>query len=191
MGEVAEKRGGDMAARLTDKQKRFVAEYLVDLNATQAAIRAGYSQNTARAIGCENLTKPDIQEAIQEERAKLSERTAITQERVLQEYARIAFFDPRKMFDEEGNPLNISDIDDDTAAALAGLEVVKEVDEDTGVTSFTKKYKITNKLGALDSIAKHLGMFEGGARGIGDTREKDPLSKSLEEMAKGLESDGT
>lgn len=178
-----------MAARLTDKQQRFVAEYLVDLNATQAAIRAGYSQNTARAIGCENLTKPDIQEAIQEERAKLAKRTEITQERVLQEYARIAFFDPRKMFDEEGNPLNISDLDDDTAAAVAGLEVVREVDEDTGVTSFTKKYKITNKLGALDSIAKHLGMFEGGARGIGDTREKDPLSKSLEEMARGLESD--
>ena len=179
-----------MAARLTDKQKRFVAEYLVDLNATQAAIRAGYSQNTARAIGCENLTKPDIQQAIQEERAKLSKRTEITQERVLQEYARIAFFDPRKMFDKEGNPLNVNELDDDTAAAVAGLEVVREFDEDTGVTSFTKKYKITNKLGALDSIAKHLGMFEGGARGIGDTREKDPLSKSLEEMAKGLESDG-
>lgn len=50
---------------LTAKQQRFCDEYLIDLNATQAAIRAGYSKNTARAIGCENLTKPDIQEYIQ------------------------------------------------------------------------------------------------------------------------------
>lgn len=166
-----------MAARLTDKQRRFVSEYLIDLNATQAAIRAGYSQNTARVIGCENLTKPDIQEAIQEEREKLSKRTEITQEKVLQEYARIAFFDPRKMFDEAGNPLNISDLDDDTAAAVAGLEVVKEVDRDTGATSFTKKYKISNKLGALDSIAKHLGMFSDAASAKG--RENNNLLDAI------------
>ena len=154
-----------MAAKLTAKQKRFVAEYLVDLNATQAAIRAGYSQNTARVIGSENLTKPDIQAAIQEERDKLARKTEITQERVLREYARIAFFDPRKMFDENGNPLSIAELDDDTAAAIAGLDVVTEIDKDTGDTSYTKKYRIANKIGALDSVAKHLGMFDAGRGG--------------------------
>jgi phage terminase small subunit len=68
---------------MTPKQQRFVDEYLIDLNATQAAIRAGYSENTARAIGAENLTKPDIADAIAAAQADRSERTEITQDYVL------------------------------------------------------------------------------------------------------------
>lgn len=150
-----------MAARLTDRQQRFVAEYLIDLNATQAAIRAGYSAKNAGKIGPELLGKTRVSEAIQTAIQERSERTGITQDRVLKEYARIAFFDPRKMFDQDGNPVDISDLDEDTAAALAGLEVVKECDPDTGTISYTKKYRLANKLGALDSVAKHLGMFDG------------------------------
>ncbi|WP_213431657.1 terminase small subunit, partial [Paenibacillus dendritiformis] len=74
---------------LTAKQKAFVQEYLIDLNATQAAIRAGYSAKTARKIGAENLTKPDIQKAIQEAMERREKRTEITQDRVLQELAKI------------------------------------------------------------------------------------------------------
>ena len=88
--------------KLTPKQARFVEEYLVDLNATQAAIRAGYSEQTARSIGYENLTKPDIQQAIDEARGKQQQRTEITADRVLEEYAKIAFFDPRKLFTADG-----------------------------------------------------------------------------------------
>ena len=76
---------------LTEKQKRFVAEYLVDLNATQAAIRAGYSERTANRIGAENLTKPDIQAAVKaaiEDRAK---RTEVTQDMVVEELRKVAF----------------------------------------------------------------------------------------------------
>ncbi|WP_423245457.1 terminase small subunit [Mannheimia haemolytica] len=69
--------------KLTDKQKRFVEEYLIDLNATQAAIRAGYSEKTAYSIGEENLRKPEIRSAIQEAKNKRSERTQITQDDVL------------------------------------------------------------------------------------------------------------
>jgi hypothetical protein len=69
---------------LTDKQQRFVEEYLVDLNATQAAIRAGYSENTARQIGYENLAKPDIQAAIAEKRSEQAKRTAISADMVLE-----------------------------------------------------------------------------------------------------------
>lgn len=68
---------------LTDKQQRFVEEYLIDLNATQAAIRAGYSENTARAIGAENLTKPDIAAAIAALKADRSERTEVSADYVL------------------------------------------------------------------------------------------------------------
>jgi len=64
-------------AELTDKQQRFVDEYLVDFNATQAAIRSGYSEKTARAIGAENLTKPDIAKAIQSAMLQKKQRTEL------------------------------------------------------------------------------------------------------------------
>ena len=147
---------------LTDKQRQFVQEYLIDLNATKAAIRAGYSQDTARSIASENLSKPDIQDAIQiamEERAK---RTQITQDRVLTEIGRIAFFDPRRLYHEDGTPIEISQLDDTTAAALAGLDVDELFDgngDDRKQIGVTKKYKIANKIAALELAARHLGML--------------------------------
>lgn len=71
-------------AGLTDKQQRFVDEYLIDLNATQAAIRAGYSEKTAKEIGSENLTKPNIAKAIQEAQSRLSNKAQVTVEMVVQ-----------------------------------------------------------------------------------------------------------
>ena len=82
-----------MPAKLTPKQERFVSEYLIDLNATQAAIRAGYSEKTAGAIGKENLQKPQIQEALTEARTKQQKRTSITADMVLNELAAVAFDD--------------------------------------------------------------------------------------------------
>lgn len=75
-----------LRGELTDKQRRFVDEYLIDLNATQAAIRAGYSERTARSIAQENLTKPDIVAYLGERRKLISERTAITPEAVVQRW---------------------------------------------------------------------------------------------------------
>lgn len=71
-------------ANLTPKQQRFVEEYLIDLNATQSAIRAGYSEKTARDIGCENLAKPNIAKAIEEAQEKLSNKAQVTVEMVVQ-----------------------------------------------------------------------------------------------------------
>lgn len=177
-----------MAARLTDKQKRFVTEYLVDLNATAAARRAGYSEKTACEQAARLLANVKVQSAVQTAMAKRESRTEITQDKVLREYARIAFFDPRKLFDDEGNPKHITELDDDTAAALAGLDVIKEIDED-GVVTYTKKYKISNKLHALEGVGKHLGMFDGSGGTKPEAREDDALSKSLKELAGELESD--
>ena len=78
-------------AQLTDKQKRFVAEYLVDLNATQAAIRAGYSKKTADRIGPELLGKTCVSEAIRVAMRDREKRTEITQDRVLNELGKVAF----------------------------------------------------------------------------------------------------
>ena len=69
--------------KLRDKQKKFCEEYLIDLNATQAAIRAGYSEKTADVIGCENLVKPNIAAYIAEKQAEASDRTSITVDFVL------------------------------------------------------------------------------------------------------------
>jgi len=82
---------------LTPKQQRFVDEYMVDLNATQAAIRAGYSPDTAAAIGYENLQKPQIHAALQEAREAQQERTGITADRVLREIALMALADSREL----------------------------------------------------------------------------------------------
>ena len=91
---------------LTPKQARFVEEYLIDLNATQAAIRAGYSEKTARAMGHENLTKPDIEEAIADALKARRQRTEVTQDRVLEELAVLAF---APITDERLAQLKISD----------------------------------------------------------------------------------
>ena len=159
------------AKKLTPKQKAFVSEYLIDKNATQAAFRAGYSKKTAYSMGQENLKKPEIKRAIQKAMQKQQERTEITQDRVLLEYARIAFFDPRKLFRSDGSPKPIEELDTDTAAALAGLEVREEFEgagENRTFVGYTKKYKLANKLGALDSLAKHLGMLDGKGRESGN-----------------------
>jgi phage terminase small subunit len=149
-----------MTDKLTDKQKRFCEEYLIDFNATQAAIRAGYSKTSAYAIGHENLKKHDIQNTIQILNKKVSDRLEITQERIKKEYARLAFLDVREMFNENGALKEIHDLDDDTAAAIGGMEIVAESSlGGDKVFDTVKKIKIIDKKGALDSLAKIEGMF--------------------------------
>jgi phage terminase small subunit len=145
---------------LTDKQIRFCEEYLIDLNATQAAIRAGYSEKTANEQGSQNLAKLSIQERITELKKERSTRTEITSDRVLQEMARLAFLDHRKFYDENGNLKAIPDLDDDTAAALAGFEQLEEKTGSGDVLGFTKKIKTHDKSKVLEMLGRHLGMFE-------------------------------
>lgn len=141
---------------LTPKQRRFVEEYLVDLNATQAAIRAGYSAKDADVQGPRLLGKVGIAEAIKAGQAARSERTQITQDRVLQEYARIAFSNMKEFaeFGPDGVKLkDLDGMDDDAARCIA------EVSETTSQGGGSIKFKLHDKKGALDSIARHLGMF--------------------------------
>lgn len=154
----------EWAVKLNARQQRFVDEYLVDLNATQAAIRAGYSRHTARMIGSENLTKPDIASAIQEALQERSARTQITADRVLRELARIAFFDIRRLLDDNGEPLPLQDLDDDTAAGIAGLETATErgqrdSDGNEAPATHIRKYRIADKNAALTNAMRHLGML--------------------------------
>jgi phage terminase small subunit len=145
------------------QQEVFVQEYLKDLNGTQAAIRAGYSAATARQIGSRLLRDPRIAAAVDDARkvhlAKLQADSGISLERTLKEIARLAFFDPRKLFDADGKPIPINLLDDDTAAAIAGLKVATKGNAEMGFGEVTE-YKVSEKKGALDMLMKNLGGYE-------------------------------
>lgn len=148
---------------LTAKQAAFVAEYLVDLNATQAATRAGYSAKTANEQGARLLAKVSVRFAIEQAMKARSDRTEITQDRVLAEYAKLAFLDPRRFYDASGGLIPVPLLPADVAAALSGMEVTtgragKDDGEGQGLVDVTK-IKFVDKKGALDSVARHLGMF--------------------------------
>lgn len=148
---------------LTAKQARFVDEYLVDLNATQATIRAGYSAKGAEVQGHRLLNNAKIATAVAEAQARRAERTEITVDRVLQELARVGMSDVRKLFTDDGGLRSIQELDDDTAAALASVEVVTKRlpsnGEDLPEVEYVHKLKFWDKNSALEKIGKHLGMY--------------------------------
>ena len=143
--------------KLTPKQKKFVEEYLIDLNATQAAIRAGYSVKTAEWIGPQLLGKSHVSKEIQRATQLREQRTQITQDRVVKEIARLGFSDLRKLFDANGNLKPLHELDDDTAAALAGVDVVVTGDGENVLQ--VKKIKLWDKNSALEKLSKHLQLW--------------------------------
>lgn len=158
---------GSKATGLTAKVALFVDEYLKDFNATQAAIRAGYSPTSARQIGSRLLTRDDIKRALAPkreeaviERAETMNRMMLSAERTRLEIARIAYFDPRKMFHADGRPKSILELDDDTAACIAGLDVLEEKDGDGNVIGYVKKWKLADKNAALEKAAKIDVLYE-------------------------------
>ena len=141
-------------AKLTEKQKRFVAEYLVDLNATQAAIRAGYSPKTANRIGSQNLSKVDVQAEIEKRRATLRNKLEITQEKVIEELAAVAFANGADFAQVTKTGLvriiPTEDIPQDKRKALASI---KEGANGTEIKTY-------DKVRALELLGKHLGVFD-------------------------------
>ena len=150
---------------LTEKEAHFVAEYLIDPNATQAYAKShkGVTGNTARVEGSKLLTNPDVRAAIDAGRQQTMSRLEITRERVLLEAARLAFFDPRRLYHPDGQPKQLDELDDDTAACIAGVEVLEEYEgsgEDRRLIGQTKKWKVAEKNPAVERLFKHLGLFE-------------------------------
>ncbi len=153
-----------MATTHTDKQKRFVQEYLIDLNATAAAKRAGYSEKTAYSQGQRLLKNVEVQAAIQKAEQERSERTEISADRVLEELAIVAFADMGhyvQLAEDGGVYLDFSAIPEGGTRAIAEI-VQDEFGEGKGSEARTirrTRFKLHSKLGALAAIAKHLGMF--------------------------------
>jgi len=163
--------------KLTDKAIRFIDEYLVDLNATQAAIRAGYSKKTAHSIGCENLIKPGIQNEISRRQKELQGKTGITTERVLAEYAKIAFSSLTDIVDYATGTIRMQDfkaLTDQQKHCIKKFKFVtiNQLNTDGKSTPVEKvEIELHDKLKALDSLARHLGMFDGktGSEGYAPT----------------------
>lgn len=160
--------------KLTAKQEAFCNEYLIDLNATQAAIRAGYSIDTASEMGYENLGKPHLQSLISELKAIRSKRCEISQDNVLKELAKIGFSDIRDFYNGNGQLKLPHDMSDQAAACLSGIDVdeifgFNPESEQREKIGETKKIKLHNKITALDLLGRHLGIFE-----------KDNKQKSVE-----------
>ena len=162
---------------MTAKQKRFVEEYLIDLNATQAAIRAGYSPDTASVIGCENLIKPKIKSAIDKAIAERSKRTGINADRVIREIAKIAFVNAGEVIDFD-TAILMDKISEDDMAAIQSVKI-KTFGED-GVE---REVKLADKLKALELLGKHLGLFKENIELTGDVKtEMTNLAAILEQM---------
>lgn len=142
---------------ITRKQKLFVQEYLIDLNATQAAIRAGYSPDTAGEIGSENLKKPDIRASIDKAMAERSRRTGINQDRVLMELAKIALLNPQQVVNLNDATIREDALPEDLAA-VASVKV-KRFPTKEGEGIIEREIKFYDKSKALELAGKHLGMF--------------------------------
>ena len=142
-------------AKLTEKQRRFAAEYLIDLNGTQAAIRAGYSARTANEQASRMLANVSIQQGISEAMAERSKRTGVNQDRIVQELAKIAFLKITDVVDREGRIKENASEDD-----LACIESIKYKHSDTETGSSTEReVKAASKLKAMELLGKHLGMW--------------------------------
>lgn len=157
---VAEAKGED---GLTVRQRLFVTEYLVDLNASQAAVRAGYKEDNANVVGPRLLTKPAVQALISEAQHKRAARVEVTADRVLQELALVAFSDLGELMDFTGGEARI----DFSRIKDGSLRVVSEITQDEYVEGRgddaqrvkRTKVKFYDKLRALELVGKHLGMF--------------------------------
>lgn len=149
-------------AKLSSKHKQFVAEYLIDLNAAQAAIRAGYSAISAKVTAHHLLQREDVAAAIQAAQGRRAERLELKADRVLLEIARLAFLDPRRLFNPDGTAKAVADLDDQTAAAIQGVDVREEFTgegADRKRTAHVLKYRLAPKTPALELACRHLGIL--------------------------------
>jgi phage terminase small subunit len=147
--------------KLTIKQEIFCQDYVIHFNGARAAIKAGYAPDNANVIAFQNLRKPHIIGRINEIKENILQEIGITQGRVFRELARIAFFDIREAYTEEGALKPIRSINDNIAAAIISLKTYDEIgfDENGKKTKFgqTKEVKFADKLTALAQIIKIAG----------------------------------
>lgn len=147
---------------LSTKQAAFVREYLVDLNGTHAAIRAGYSPHTANEQAARLLASVSVRSHVTEALKSRAERTEIKADDVLKQVFRMTMVDPRMLVDEKGRAIPLNKLPDELAASIQGVEIKEE---DGGVVY---KYKLADRNSAAEKLMKHLGLYEKDNAQTGD-----------------------
>lgn len=167
---------------MTGKESKFVKEFLKDNNATQAAIRAGYSEKTAYSIGSENLKKPEIEAAIQAERQKHAQKAEVTVEMLIAELKTIGFSSVGEFFHDGWEAKDVSELTEAQKKAIASVKKTKVRFGSEGEgerESF--EFRLHSKLDAIEKLAKHLGFYE---KDNSQTRPFNVVVASQEEAKK-------
>ncbi|MHB1152086.1 MAG: terminase small subunit [Eubacteriales bacterium] len=168
-----------MAEKLTVKQLTFCNEYLIDLNATQAAIRSGYAPKNANNTASALMANPKISAHISKKIAERSRRTGVNADRVIRELARVAFVKPTDVINSAEATVR-EDSSDDDIAAIASIRV-KKIPTSEGM-GIEREVKLHDKIKALEMLGKHLNIFGDPAK---EAAQAETLDK-LDEMLKGL-----
>lgn len=143
-----------------DRIMRFAMEYMKDHHQLNAAIRAGFKGKTEsiRVRACQLMRRPEVQEYIRKEKARIAAEAAVTAEDVLAELKKIAFVNIQDLVHEDNTPRNVANLPRELVAAVA--EVSHEVKATKFETTTTKKIKLYDKISALEKLGKYLGLFE-------------------------------
>lgn len=155
-------RPGRKPGKLSDRQRRFIAEYLIDLNASAAAERAGYSPKTAKSIGCEQLQKPAVAAEIARLQSAQLRKADLSATRVLEELRRLAFSDLSDAVDPVTGALRaMHAIPTDLRAAIAAVKLTKKnLTTGDGIVDDIVEVKLWDKTRALEMLAKHFKLLQ-------------------------------
>lgn len=176
----------DTLFKVSPQQRRFVDEYLVDLNGTQAAIRAGYKKDNAHAQASHLLSLPKIASLVANRRREMAAQAQLSGAQVLAQLARQAFFDPRRLVDGNGNAIPLGELPDDIAMCIQSVEVDRkmeqvelrspdgEVIETRMEPHVTYKLKFSDRTKSVDMLMRHLGLYEK------DNAQTNPVSALFE-----------
>ena len=146
-------------AELTERQKRFCEEYVIDLNGTQAAIRAGYSESGASVEGTRLLANANVKSLIDKLKAEKTSANKTTAQRVIDELSSIAFSDMKDLMSVDNAIMDLRQMDEGVSRTISSLEV-DEMRVEGMTIGQTKKVKLWDKMRALDMLGKHFGIFE-------------------------------
>lgn len=145
---------------ISHQQKLFCQYYIIDFKGGQAARNAGYSRKSAGVTSTQLLKLPEIQKEIKRLTTKTTNKLKITHERVFEEYARLAFFNPQNMYDEiSGDIKTLDELDEDTARAISSFKRTEITSKVLGKIGYEADVKFADKKGALDSISRCMGLF--------------------------------
>ena len=168
---VKRTKAGTSKRSAEQRRMDFVEAYLSNGgNATEAALAAGFSPHTAARQGGRMVKDVRVLSVLDKRRDEVFDNLKITTERILLERARLAFYDPRKFLDKDGEPIPLHLLDDDTAAVICGIKISQTGGGDVPVTTI-KEYKVADKNASLTSLEKQRGMYEA------DNNQSRPVTK--------------